>query len=192
MLWDRSTFWRKPERSNSETDPTRSCLCLVAFPRGISGCHSGCAKGDHKAQELVTAAWIKTLVSSRKVLCFLTLPTSGTWKFHERKCYEVKNGKFTIHWQGKEHPRRAKRKKGASSSTAFECCQLVLELECILSASTNILQQSLFVWMFFSSTEDTFVAPLCTWWGVLGQGPSMLHKGFGQLMFMNQHSFQKL
>lgn len=93
---------------------------------------------------------------------------------------------------GEGAPKEGKKEKGASSSTASECCQLVLELECILSASTNILQQSLFVWMFFSSTEDTFVAPLCTWWGVLGQGPAMLHKGFGQLMFMNQHSFQKL
>lgn len=102
--------------------------------------------------------------------------------------HEVKNGNFTIPWKGKEHPRTANWNKAASSSTApASATQLVLEHACILHCSTNILQQSLFVWLFSSSTEDMFVVPLCAWWCVLGQGPSMLSKVVGQLMFKYQH-----
>lgn len=78
--------------------------------------------------------------------------------------------------------------KAASSSTApASATQLVLEHAGILHCSTNILQQSLFVWLFSASTEDVFVVPLCTWWSVLGQGPSMLSEVVGQLTFIYQN-----
>lgn len=68
-------------------DPTRASLCLVAFLKGISECHSGCAKGDHKAQG-------EQKLCSPAEKHFVFFP-HGTWKFYEMKFYEVENGKIS-------------------------------------------------------------------------------------------------
>lgn len=66
--------WETSLRRRWEQRPERACL--VSSLRGISGYHCGYTKGAYKAQEVIVGGWIDTLVSSRKVLCFLTLLTS--------------------------------------------------------------------------------------------------------------------
>lgn len=143
MLWDRSTFWRKPERSNSETDPTRSCLS-GGFSKGDFWVPQWVCKGRSQSTRTCHSCVNKNIGLQQKSTLF-SYPThlwymEISWK--EMLCSE----KWEIYHSlaGEGAPKEGKKEKGASSSTASECCQLVLELECIPSASTNILQQSLF------------------------------------------------
>lgn len=73
-LRDRSTHWSLGDRG--EQNPGGACLFPVSSPRGIPEYHKGYTRGAQKAQRVPIARWIDTLVSSRKVLCFLTLLTS--------------------------------------------------------------------------------------------------------------------
>lgn len=129
-----SSCWRKPE------DPTRASLCLVASPRGISGC----AKGDHK--ELSQLGEQKLCSPAENHFVFLPCSPLAHGNFMKWSFMKWKMGKFRHSLAGEGAPKDGKHwKKAASSSIA----QLLLEPECILCCSTNILQQSLFVWLVF-------------------------------------------